>query len=249
VKAYPVRTDGHGEAVCVAGLRLDAGEPHWLRVFPMPFRRLPKEQQFAKYEIIRLDLVRGSDTRPESWEPRADTIQIVGSRGTDHAWRARRDLVEPLVVRSMCEVQRVQAIDRTSLAVFRPGAVLDWTVEAAPPRADAGTQLDMFEPSLEALEDIPYKFRYRYRCAEEPDCPTHHQRVLDWELGQAFRSWRQKYGSDEGALQAIRQKWFGDLLAPGRDTMFFVGSIARYPTSFCVIGVFWPPVEPAMRLF
>ncbi len=77
VKAYPVRTDGHGEAVCVAGVRLDTPKPEWIRVFPVPFRRLPPEQQFAKYDVIRLDLVRGSDSRPESWEPRADTIEVV----------------------------------------------------------------------------------------------------------------------------------------------------------------------------
>ena len=249
VKAYPVRTDGHGEAVCVAGVRLDAGPPHWVRVFPVPFRRLPREQQFAKYDVIRLDLVRGSDSRPESWEPRADTIEIIGNRGTANAWSARRDLVEPLLVRSMCEVQRTQALDRTSLAVFRPGAVLDWTVEPVPERADAGSQLDMFEPSLQALKDIPFKFRYRYQCADEPDCTGHHQRVLDWELGEAFRKWRGTYGGDEVALDRIRGRWFGDLVAPGRDTMFYVGSIARYPARFCVLGVFWPPAEPGLRLF
>lgn len=89
VKAYPVRTDGHGEAVCVAGVRLDTDRPSWVRVFPVPFRRLAPKQQFAKYDVIRLDLVRGADSRPESWEPRADTIEIIGHRGTHRAWSAR----------------------------------------------------------------------------------------------------------------------------------------------------------------
>jgi hypothetical protein len=181
VKAYPVRTDGHGEAVCVAGIRLDRGRPHWVRVFPVPFRRLPAEQQFAKYDVIRLDVVRGPDTRPESWEPRADTVEIVRQVGPGRGWSARRDIVEPLLVPSMCHAQRQQAADGTSLAVFRPGAVTGWHVEPAPPRADRGTQLDMFEPSLEALEDIPYKFRYRHPCQDEPGCPGHQQRLLDWE--------------------------------------------------------------------
>jgi hypothetical protein len=249
VKAYPVRTDGHGEAVCVAGVRLDTPKPEWIRVFPVPFRRLPPEQQFAKYDVIRLDLVRGSDSRPESWEPRADTIEVVGHRGTDRAWSARRDEVEPLLVPSMCHAQRQQAADGTSLAVFRPGPITGWTVEAAPPPADRGTQLDMFEPSLEALEEIPYKFRYRYTCRDEPGCQGHHQRLLDWELGQSYRSWRGKYGDEQAALGKIRHKWAEQVTAADRDVMLYVGTIARYPQSFCALGVFWPPPEPAMRLF
>lgn len=249
VKAYPVRTDGHGEAVCVAGIRLDTGSPHWVRVFPVPYRRLPHEQQFAKYDVIRLEVVRGSDTRPESWEPRADTIEIVRQVGTDGGWSARRDLVEPLLVPSMCHAQRQQATDGTSLAVFRPGEMTGWQVEAAPPPAASGTQLDMFEPSLEALEDIPYKFRYRYRCQDEAACQGHQQRLLDWELGQAYRSWRGKYPDEQTLLGKIEHKWMQEVAAPGRDVMLYVGTIARYPQSFCALGVFWPPAEPSLRLF
>ncbi len=248
VKAYPVRTDGHGEAVCVAGIRLDTDSPHWVRVFPVPFRRLPAAQQFAKYDVIRLDVVRGADSRPESWEPRADTIEIVRHVDTAQGWSARRDVVEPLLVPSMCHAQRQQAADGTSLAVFRPGALTGWHVEQSPPPADRGTQLDLFEPSLEALEDIPYKFRYRYRCDHAPGCPGHQQRLLDWELGQAYRSWRGKYPSERDLLGKIEQKWMREVAAPGRDVMLYVGTVARYPQSFCALGVFWPPVEPALRL-
>jgi hypothetical protein len=249
VKAYPVRTDGHGEAVCVAGVRLDVEPPAWVRVFPVPFRRLPKDQQFRKFDVISLEVVRSADSRPESWEPRADTIAVVGAKSTKSGWLDRRQIIEPLLIRSMCEVQRRQALDGTSLAVFRPREILAWSVEPAAPKPPAGTQLDMFEPSLEALEDIPYKFRYRYTCRDEPACPGHQQRVLDWELGQAYRSWRRRYGDDEGALRAIQQKWRDEVVAPDRDVMLFVGSIARYPASFCVLGVFWPPAVAELPLF
>lgn len=215
----------------------------------MPFRRLPRAQQFAKYDVIRIDLVRGSDPRPESWEPRADTIEIVDHRGTEKAWSARRDHVEPLLVPSMCHAQRQQASDGTSLAVFRPDAVTGWTVEAVPPPADRGTQLDMFEPSLEALEEIPYKFRYRYACEGEPGCPGHHQRLLDWELGESYRKWRGKYPTEQVVLEKIQQKWSEQVTGSDRDVMFYVGTIRRFPASFCALGVFWPPREAALRMF
>ncbi len=199
--------------------------------------------------MVSLDLVRGHDTRPESWEPRADTIEVVGRRGTDRAWSARRDHVEPLLVPSMCHAQRQQAVDGTSLAVFRPGAVTGWTVEAAPRQVDQGTQLDMFEPSLEALEEIPYKFRYRYTCQGPPGCHGHHQRLLDWELGRSYRAWRDRYLDERTLLGKIEQKWAGEVVAADRDVMLYVGTVAKYPQSFCALGVFWPPAEAALRLF
>lgn len=238
VKAYPTRAEGHGEAVCVAGVRLDEDAPRWVRVWPVPFRRLDRAQQFRKYDVVTVDLVEGSDARPESRRPRADTLRVERHIGTERQWDERRKLVEPLLVSGMCEVQRRQQQDGTSLAAFRPAEILGWEVQPAG-HVDVGQQLDMFEPSAEALEDIPWKFRYRYRCAE-PRCPTHKQRLLDWELGQAFRSWRLTYG-EEGALEQIAQKWMRQIVGPDRDVVFFVGSIARYPQSFCVLGVFWPP--------
>ena len=49
VKAYPVIGRRTGESVCVAGARLDRGQPQWIRLFPVPFRSLGKERQFDKY--------------------------------------------------------------------------------------------------------------------------------------------------------------------------------------------------------
>jgi hypothetical protein len=39
------------------------------------------------------------------------------------------------------------------------------------------------------------------------------------------------------------------VVAADRDVMLFVESIARYPTSFCVLGVFWPPAVAELPLF
>jgi hypothetical protein len=52
VKAYPSVSMKYGEAVCVAGVRLDAPRPEWVRLFPVGFRDLPAEQQFGKYDVI-----------------------------------------------------------------------------------------------------------------------------------------------------------------------------------------------------
>ena len=58
---------------------------------------------------------------PESLRPMADTIKVVRHIGTGRAgWAERQRIVMPLIADSMCEVQRRQRQDRTSLAAVRP---------------------------------------------------------------------------------------------------------------------------------
>ena len=39
----------------------------------------------------------------------------------------------------------------------------------------------------------------------------------------------------------IQKKFVGELCAKTKDTHFFVGNHSRFPSTFMVIGVFWPP--------
>jgi hypothetical protein len=161
-------------------------------------------------------------------------------------WRRRMDFLRPLEVASMCEVTRRQQIDGTSLAMFRPGRVTKLTVEPAKQRsagqAGIAAQGNLFDPSREALEQVPYKFRYHYTCVAEPACRGHHQTILDWEIGQAYRLWRDRYGEGE-VLERIRKRWFDDIVSDRNDVRLFVGSIAKYPTTFCVLGAVYPKRE------
>jgi hypothetical protein len=249
VKAYPVLSDQHGESICVAGVRVDSERPAWIRLFPVPFRDLPAEQRFKKYQFVTLSASRTTaDQRPESYRPDANSLVLGELIDTDKGlWRRRMDYLRPLEVGSMCEVVRRQQIDGTSLAMFRPGQVLALTAEHAKPRGASQSgiadQMSLLgDPSREALEQLPFKFRYRYRCSAEPGCPTHHQSILDWELGQAYRSWRDQYG-EEGIGERMRQKWLDEIANPRNDTRLYVGSIAKYPTTFCVLGTVYPRRE------
>lgn len=249
VKAYPVLSDQHGEAVCVAGIRTDTEHPEWVRLFPVAFRRLPREKQFAKYQEISLEAWRSTeDGRPESWLPNLDSLQILGAPlPTSNHWAARRRWVSPLVRPSMCAILREQAETGASLAVFRPGAIKN--LKRLPGKlrssgqAGIAQQIDLFEPSQAALEELPHKFKYTFRCNDEPDCEGHEMSILDWEIGEAYRSWRRTMDED-AVVQAIRNKWLDQVAGANRDLHLFVGNIARYPKSFCVLGTFWPEHDP-----
>lgn len=256
VKAYPALSRSYGEVCCVAGTRMTADGPRWIRLFPVPFRSLADDQQFSKYQRIRLRVMaHGGDRRPETRRPNRDSIVTVGAPiPSREGWVRRRRWVEPLLVPSMCEVRRRERQDRTSLAVFRPQHVDDLVIEDRDIDADKravarafAAQRDLFSglgrderPSqLRALEQIPYAFKYRYHCADT-DCGGHEQSIIDWEIAQYYRQvsrrsdWRER----------LRTRWLEDLCGPDKDTAFFVGNQHLHPRTFMILGVWWPPKQP-----
>jgi hypothetical protein len=247
VKAYPSLSKTYGEVVCVAGIRTDLERPEWVRLFPVAFRDLPFTHRFHKYDVIRLEAAKHSrDPRPETYRPNVESIEVVGKLDTKKGWAKRRPYIEPLIVNSMCELRRRQQKDGTSLGVIRPGKVLDLTIEDAPGTWDQSKQLIANQPSLffadkKGIEKIPHQVRYRYRC-DETGCAGHHQMIIDWELAQSFRDWRKRYDA-KTLLEKIRERWLDEMCRPDKETLFFVGNQHLQPTSFLVLGVFWPPAS------
>ena len=61
----------------------------------------------------------------------------------------------------------------------------------------------------------------------------------DWEMGQAYRSWRRQYG--DNWEQKFRQKFETDMMSR-YDTHFYVGTVHRYPRNWIIVGLFYPPL-------
>ena len=65
VKTYPTLSRKYGETVCTAGVRDDGT---WVRIYPVPFRRLDEAEQYRKFDWIECRLARNSsDPRPETF--------------------------------------------------------------------------------------------------------------------------------------------------------------------------------------
>ncbi|HEX7058554.1 MAG TPA: hypothetical protein VF176_01740 [Solirubrobacterales bacterium] len=255
VKAYPNLSRQYGEISCVAGLRLSGVDlPEWIRLYPVPFRTLDRgDQQFRKYQPIRVKVgAPKNDRRPESRRADADSIEIAGQRiGTEEGWRSRRSIVEPAISKSMCAIQQEQRDSGTSLGMFRVAEFFDLLIEEVEPdpeksnMADAWAaqrsllQADELEVEREALEQIPYRFKYRYRCSAT-GCRTHTQSIVDWEIAQLFRQVRERPDWRE----LIRAKWLKEMCGANKDTALIVGNQHQYPNSFLVLGVWWPPKQP-----
>jgi hypothetical protein len=243
VKAYPSISTKYGEAICVAGVRLDTPEPEWIRLFPVSFRDLPRRQQFKKYEVIRvLAKKHTTDKRAETWRPHQDSIERVRPQiKPGGAWLERRRYVEPLIGPSMCELNkgRVGNGAGPSLGLVRPRRVIsvlvaeedDWSLGQ---RAMAG-QGNLLTAKTE-LEKPGHAFSYSYEC-EDAGCNGHKQKIVDWELGEAYRSWGQ---SGYDPVREVKRRWHGTMCDPKRELMFFVGDQHRRPGKFLVLGTFYP---------
>ena len=150
VKAYPVVDHvSFSEAVCVAGIDMD--EPHrWVRLFPLDFRGLERVQRFRKYQAILLEANRSpKDSRPESYAPVLDTIELGEHIDTDdRTWRRRMSFFDSIEDDSMCEIQGRQKTARQSLGIFRPADIADLVVSPAPAEFEASQRAIIEQGSL-----------------------------------------------------------------------------------------------------
>lgn len=255
VKATPVLTSQLEESMCVAAVTLDAN-PRWIRLHPIPFRDLADESKFRKYEEVVVRAIRPtSDRRPESWKPIENSIEVGRFFGTERAWSARRERISPLGERTMCELiefnEAGSGPSTPSLAIVRPADPPQLLINPRDPakiresqeiaEAIAARPSLFDDPAIEKrpLEVIPWRFRYSYRCRTD-ECNGHKQTIIDWEVESLWRKVRNRAGWED----LMRRKFEDEMWAPTRDSVLFVGNVARRPWQFLVLGVFWPPDQP-----
>ena len=243
VRTYPTPAKKGIEVSCTAGITEDG---QWIRLFPVPYRFLDADSRFKKYQWIDVSVKKASeDNRPESYKLNVDSINISSQVPTTRRWQYRKDLVFPLKRHCLCCIKQEQEEEGSpTLGVFKPGNIqrfsmeqtaTEWTYE----QSSLLRQQVMFQESPEhELEKIPYDFRYGFRC-DESGCNGHSLLCTDWEMGQAYRSWRRQYG--DNWEQKFRQKFETDMMSR-YDTHFYVGTVHRYPRNWIIVGLFYPPL-------
>jgi len=250
VRTYPVPATKSIEASCTAGITEDG---KWIRLFPIPFRLMAEENRFSKWQWISTDVVKPtSDARPESYKLNSETIQAGEKLGTADGWRARRDLIKPLIRKSMCEIRREQDTQGfPTLGVFRPARIKRLILEDDESEWSAAQrailrQDDLFQKTPAAtLEKMPFKFKYEFVCAD-PECKSHTMSCTDWEMAESYRRWRKDYGN--GWEDAFRQRFERDMIEK-HDTHFFVGTVHKHPKNWFIVGLFYPPKQVMGDLF
>lgn len=242
VKAYPNPSKKYGETVCCAGIDLETG--HWIRLYPVPYRDLDAYRKFAKYSIIKVRCRKATDdTRIESYKIDSESIEIVRRLDTKRNWYERRLIVLPTLSPSFCHILN-NIEEGKSLGVFRPREVdFVWkkaTLQDEAEREACYAQLSFFDKQKSPIEELPFDFYYQFKCRGAESCPGHKLSIIDWEIGQAYRDWRHKYGSEDTLLEKIREKWLNQICSEGNDVCFYVGNMHRFRDHFMILGVFWP---------
>ncbi len=263
VKTYPTLSKKYGETVCTAGIREDGT---WLRLYPVPFRRLGEAEQYRKYDWVNCSLVRHSaDSRPESFRPfDTNELEPVGHIGTDDDWRERRTLLlnKARVYTRLGEIIDGAKSNVMSLAVFKPTRVKDFIWEEEDRNWDANrlrqmrersNQLQIFaedawRQTFEVIPKLPYSFSYRF---QDADGISSELQILDWEAGALYwNCLRSTDGDEKTALQKVRRKYFDDFLRS--DLHFFLGTTQEFhfraPNPWVIVGVLPIPHEKQLGL-
>ncbi len=264
VKTYPTLSRAYGETVCTAGIRQDGS---WVRLYPVPFRRLGEAQQYKKYDWIECRLQRNQkDPRPESFRP-LDPAELIPVAHMDTAceWQERRQLIlnKAAVYRSLDELIAGAKDNRLSLAVFKPEKILnfgweeedrEWDADKLQQMRDMYKQRDLFEDStwretFRIIPKLPYSFFYRFQDVNGRDTKM---QILDWEIGALFWNCMKSCDNDEeAALEKVRAKYWDEFLT--KDLHLFLGTTQQFhfvaPNPWVVIGVFPIPKKMQNDLF
>jgi hypothetical protein len=263
VKTYPTLSRKYGETVCTAGVR---EEGSWVRIYPVPFRRLDETEQYRKFDWLECDLIRSKkDPRPESHHP-ADVKQLnpAGHMGTDDNWHERRRLLlgkAKVYTRLQGLIDGAKA-NAMSLAIFKPATIREfiweeelreWDASKLAEMRNHANQGEMFaeenwRQTFQVIPKLPYSFSYRF---EDEAGKVSEMQVLDWEAGALYwNCLRSSNGDEAAALAKVRQKYFDEFTR--KDLHFFLGTTQEFhfraPNPWVIVGVLPIPHEKQMDL-
>jgi len=267
VKTYPTLSEKYDELVCTAGFREDGS---WVRIFPVPFRKLDYQNRYEKWHWIEMDLVKNmSDYRPESCRPTDldKEIRILDKveTGAKRDWTERKNITLECVYTNMSDLiaEAKNSKTNTSLAVLKPNEVLDFIWEPCEREWDKkkldavyanqaqGSLFDLeaTKQFFKVVKKLPYKFSYIFTTEDGIERKL---MIEDWELGMLYWNCLSKTnGNEQEACKKVKEKYF-EYMWHQRDLYFFMGTTKQFhnvaPNPFIIIGTFYPPKIDTQQL-
>lgn len=258
VKTYPTISKEYSELVCTAGLLEDGS---WIRLYPVPFRKLEFDQKYPKYTWIELEAERNTkDFRPETFRPNLQTISVE-QKPKKTNWDYRRQVIlgKSTIYTDLSKLISEAKEQSVSLAIFKPTKVTNFKIEEIerewdPNRLSILQSLSMqqslfqtaeeLEEEFKVVQKVPYKFSYTFE-----DCTGKQSTMMieDWEIGMLyFNCLKGANGDEKLAVQKVKEKYFDSFTK--RDLYFFLGTTLQHhrvsKNPFIIIGTFHPPLIP-----
>jgi hypothetical protein len=249
VKTYPTLSSfREEELVCTAGIT-EKGE--WLRLYPIPFRKLNYASQYSKYEWIEIDIEKNTkDFRKESYKLISidNPIKSLGTIDTANNWNKRKDIVFRAQKYTNLKFLINEAYDEnkhTSLALFKPTRIVDFIYTEDDPEWDKSTleclsQGNLFEniSHFRVVRKLPFKFSYVF---EDDERQISRLMIEDWEIGALYWKIYDKTQKAKEACIKVKNKYLDDFVS-SKELYFFLGTnfinlalVIQYPHYICRI--------------
>ena len=250
-KAYPAPSAKYAETVCTAGITRSG---KWIRLYPVTFRDLPFDKRYGKFQWIRARIAPAKEklSRPESYKVDPDSIELLEKIPSGKGWNERNKYIQPLLNKSLEEIISLQEKENRSLGMFKPKKILDFRIEKVKSdwdekqKAKLG-QKHIFGKNRTILEKIPYSFHYKFVC-ESDNCTTHDLIIVDWDINQTYRNFKETYKTEELAIEKLKDKWLNYFFNK-RESYFIVGTDSSFG-KFMILTVISPKrKDPQLSLF
>jgi hypothetical protein len=191
------------------------------------------------------ELLHENQVHPESYRVDETSIRLIERDSLSNEAKVR--IWQPFIAPSLKQLHEDNRASNRSLGIIRPDpGSLRFLIK---PAKDANAedrdlaehvlqmqQSSFLEDPLTPLEKPEFAFSYRYTSAGK-----HEHIIHDWEVQEAFRQYRRRYGAD--ALNHLT-RMYGEMI-PTRNLHFIMGTMAAHPRTFIVIGLLRSGIDPA----
>ncbi|WP_430453675.1 hypothetical protein [Rhodopirellula europaea] len=213
------------ETVCTGGVQ-PTGE--FVRLYPIPFRFLPTEMRYKRWDIIEVDVYKSSkDPRPESWHlvpgSPIDVIEHVASE------RRRWEWMHPTVFESRQTMEEMEltngCVQIEPLEFFHKTDDKEWSES----QKAVIRQGDLFatEDEMRAIgERVPYQFRLRFR--EVSTGIVDERKVLAWSYYTGYLRLHSSGKSKLDALDVVTERVKASIFNPKRAVYAIFGTHSRF---------------------
>lgn len=256
-KTYPTKSSSYQELVCTAGITED-GE--WVRLYPIPFRKLYKDSQFNKYTWIEAELGSSfNDHRPDSRKINISSLEILEHVDTDNNWAKRRQIIlnnTPVYTNIKTIISKAQKENSMSLCTFKPTEFLEveiiektnikiYTHEEKIKFKNSNHSLFDEEDSADEfimMPEIPYKFKLPFI---DDSGKKSSMSIIDWEISQLYLNLKKKEKNENIVIQKVKDKI--ESFIANNDLHLFLGTMrtmhSRSKNPYTIIGLFYPPKD------
>jgi hypothetical protein len=91
------------------------------------------------------------------------------------------------------------------------------------------TKQDNLFVEVKPLDRVPVQMNLKYRCKNNSACKGHRSRLIGWEYMEAFRKFRQIYGSDQAGAQKIVEALNAKFANSKTTAVALLGTHSRWP--------------------